>query len=121
MKGINAKPINAVTKFIQQASPDRYICALGLPWNFNAHLDCRYGGRIPTGLVLAGPSIASHGALFQQMAAQVKTETAAVVVILRSTNANNLKTVLKNLIKDATGQTPQSNGASREDGHQDRV
>ena len=44
-----------------------------------------------------------------------------MVVILKSTGANNLKTILKNLIRDATSQTSQSNGSAEDSDHLDKV
>lgn len=67
-------------------------------------IDDRYLAKIPTGLILAGPNIAAHGKLFEQLAARIMTEAASPVVILHSGQASNLKTVLKQLIKGATSQ-----------------
>lgn len=61
--------------------------------------------KLPTGLILAGPNIAGHAKLFDQLAARVALENVGPVVILRSGHASNLKTVLKQLIKAATSQT----------------
>lgn len=61
--------------------------------------------KLSTGLILAGPNIAGHGKLFDQLAARVAVENVGPVVILRSGRAPNLKTVLKQLIKAATSQT----------------
>lgn len=61
--------------------------------------------KLSTGLILAGPNIAGHGKLFDQLTARVVVENLGPVVILRSSHASNLKTVLKQLIKGATSQT----------------
>lgn len=67
-------------------------------------LDNRCPEKLPTGLILAGPNIAGHEKLFDQLAARVAVENVGPVVILRSGHASNLKTVLKQLIKSATSR-----------------
>ena len=66
---------------------------------------CRsYDGKIPAGLILAGPSIAAHGLLFQQLATRIRAESRNLTIVLTSAESVNLKTVLKNLIRNATSQ-----------------
>jgi hypothetical protein len=62
----------------------------------------RHIKKIPTGLIVTGPNIASQELLFSQLADRLRSKTEALVVILRSGDAANLKTVLKKLIRDAT-------------------
>ncbi|KAH7086769.1 origin recognition complex subunit [Paraphoma chrysanthemicola] len=57
---------------------------------------------IPTGLVVAGPSIASHGPFFARLGQRIRKETKSTYVVLTSAESNNLKTLLKNLIKKVT-------------------
>ncbi|KAH0544505.1 hypothetical protein FGG08_001404 [Glutinoglossum americanum] len=64
----------------------------------------RYHGKIPTGLILAGPGIASHGLLFEQLITQIRAEDIGPVVVLTSGEASNLKTILKKLIRKTTCQ-----------------
>ncbi|USP77235.1 hypothetical protein yc1106_04509 [Curvularia clavata] len=56
---------------------------------------------IPTALIVAGPSIASHGPFFERLGRRVRDENSAYVV-LTSSECPNLKTLLKNLIKKVT-------------------
>lgn len=64
-----------------------------------------YDGKIPTALILAGPNIASHTPLFEQLANRIRDEDrTGPVVVLTSKDATNLKSTLKKLIKDATQQ-----------------
>jgi origin recognition complex subunit 3 len=58
---------------------------------------------IPTGLIIAGPSIASHGPFFARLGRRIKKdETNSAYVVLTSGESPNLKTLLKNLIKKVT-------------------
>lgn len=64
-----------------------------------------YESKIPTALILAGPNIASHTPLFEQLASRIRDEDrTGPVVVLTSKDATNLKSTLKKLIKDATQQ-----------------
>jgi origin recognition complex subunit 3 len=58
---------------------------------------------IPTALIVAGPSIASHGPFFERLGRRVKNESSAYIV-LTSSECPNLKTMLKNLIKKVTSR-----------------
>jgi hypothetical protein len=60
--------------------------------------------KIPTGLIVTGPNIASQELLFGQLADRIRNDTGALVVTFRSGDGSNLKTVLKKLIRDATNQ-----------------
>jgi origin recognition complex subunit 3 len=62
--------------------------------------------RVPTGFIVTGPNISSHSLLFKQLSARLKTEINGPIVVLRSSDASNLKGVLKHLIRDATNQRP---------------
>jgi origin recognition complex subunit 3 len=57
---------------------------------------------IPTGLIVAGPSIASHGPFFERLGLRIKKDTKNAYVVLTSGESPNLKTLLKNLIKKVT-------------------
>lgn len=64
-----------------------------------------YSGKLPTGLVLAGPNIASHRRLFEQFRMRLRdVDDVGPVVILTSKDASNLKGTLKKIIRDATEQ-----------------
>jgi origin recognition complex subunit 3 len=59
---------------------------------------------LPTGLVIAGPSIASHGPFFERLGRRIKDGTNSAYFVLTSGESPNLKTLLKNLIKKATSR-----------------
>jgi origin recognition complex subunit 3 len=60
---------------------------------------------IPTGLIVAGPSIASHGPFFERLNRKIrKGDKGGTYVLLTSEECPNLKTLLKNLIKKVTSQ-----------------
>ena len=65
---------------------------------------CRTSDRIPSGFIVTGPNITSQGLLFKQISLRLKSEINGPVVILRSGDASNLKSILKQLIRDATNQ-----------------
>ena len=62
---------------------------------------------IPTGLIVAGPSIASHGPYFERLGRRIKDETSSSYTVLTSGESPNLKTFLKNLIKKITSRTEE--------------
>jgi len=62
---------------------------------------------IPTGLIVAGPSIASHGPFFERLGRKVKNDTSSTYVVLTSGESPNLKTLLKNLIKKVTSHAEE--------------
>ncbi|KZF25991.1 hypothetical protein L228DRAFT_279249 [Xylona heveae TC161] len=86
LHAVNAKTLHDVGSFVRDASSEEYQ------------------DRIPTGLIVAGPSIASHGLLFEQLEARIKSETRSPMVILTSNDASNLKSMLKKLIRIATNE-----------------
>ncbi|KAH7399577.1 origin recognition complex subunit [Pyrenochaeta sp. MPI-SDFR-AT-0127] len=59
---------------------------------------------IPTALIVAGPSIASHGPFFERLGRKIKEDANSAYVVLTSGECPNLKTLLKNLIKKATSR-----------------
>ncbi|KAL1603906.1 Origin recognition complex subunit 3 [Paraconiothyrium brasiliense] len=62
---------------------------------------------IPTGLIVAGPSIASHGPYFERLGRRIRDSTNSSYVVLTSGESPNLKTFLKNLIKKITSRTEE--------------
>ncbi|KAF2146603.1 uncharacterized protein K452DRAFT_314852 [Aplosporella prunicola CBS 121167] len=60
------------------------------------------GSKIPTGLVVVGPSIASHAQFFDSLAKRTTQEANSVFVTLTSGDCPNLKTLLKTLIRKGT-------------------
>jgi origin recognition complex subunit 3 len=62
---------------------------------------------IPTGLIIAGPSIASHGPFFERLGRKIRDETNGAYVVLTSGECPNLKTLLKNLIKKVTSHAEE--------------
>lgn len=61
-------------------------------------------GAIPTGLIVAGPSIASHGPFFERLGRRIRDRTSCTYVVLTSGESLNLKTFLKNVIKKVTSR-----------------
>ncbi|KAH7408219.1 origin recognition complex subunit [Phaeosphaeria sp. MPI-PUGE-AT-0046c] len=57
---------------------------------------------IPTGLIIAGPSIASHGPFFSRLGQKIRNDTDSAYVVLTSGECPNVKTLLKNLIRKIT-------------------
>ncbi|KAK7558254.1 origin recognition complex subunit [Phyllosticta citricarpa] len=64
--------------------------------------DASSSSRIPAGLVVAGPAIASHAQFFDSLAERAASEADGVFVALKSAECPNLKTLLKNVIRKAT-------------------
>jgi origin recognition complex subunit 3 len=62
---------------------------------------------IPTGLIVAGPSIASHGPFFERLGQKIRDDTTGAYVVLSSGECPNLKTLLKNLIKKVTSHAEE--------------
>lgn len=65
---------------------------------------------IPTGLVVAGPSIASHGPFFERLGRKIRADTSSTYVLLTSGESPNLKTLLKHLVKKATSLIGDEDG-----------
>ncbi|CAZ84501.1 unnamed protein product [Tuber melanosporum] len=87
LDSFNSKTLDDVSTFVKDATPEKYE------------------GKIPTALVLAGPNIASHELLFEQLAQRIRSQDrTGPVVVLTSKDATNLKTILRKLIRDATQQ-----------------
>jgi origin recognition complex subunit 3 len=59
---------------------------------------------LPTGLIVAGPSIASHGSFFARLGQRIRVCTGSAYVVLTSGESPNLKTLLKNLIRKVTSR-----------------
>lgn len=59
---------------------------------------------IPTGLIIAGPSIASHGPFFSRLGQKIRNDTDSAYAVLTSGESSNLKTLLKNLIRKITSR-----------------
>jgi origin recognition complex subunit 3 len=55
---------------------------------------------------VTGPNIASQSLLFKQLSMRLKAEINGPIVVLGSGDASNIKSVLKQLIRDATNQRP---------------
>ena len=62
---------------------------------------------IPTGLIIAGPSIASHGPFFKRLGQRIRDDTDSTYVVLTSAESPNLKALLKNLIKKVTSHVEE--------------
>ncbi|OCL01814.1 hypothetical protein AOQ84DRAFT_328398, partial [Glonium stellatum] len=64
----------------------------------------RREASISSGLIVVGPSIASHGFFFDRLGQKVTAATNATFLILTSGECPNLKTLLRNLIRKATSK-----------------
>jgi origin recognition complex subunit 3 len=64
----------------------------------------RSDDKLPSAFIVTGPNISSQGLLFNQLSTRLKQEVDGPVIILRSGDAMNLKSVLKLLIRAATSQ-----------------
>ncbi|KAF2270693.1 hypothetical protein CC78DRAFT_139011 [Lojkania enalia] len=62
---------------------------------------------IPTGLIIAGPSIASYGPYFERLGRRIKDGTDCAYLVLSSSESPNLKTLLKNLVQKATSRAAE--------------
>lgn len=58
--------------------------------------------KIPAGLIVTGPNIASQDLLFSQLAESLGAIVHGRLVCLRSAEAPNLKATLKKIIRDVT-------------------
>jgi origin recognition complex subunit 3 len=67
------------------------------------------GSTIPAALIVAGPSIASHGPFFQRLGRKIKSDANCAYVVLTSGECPNLKSLLKQLIKKATSRIDDDN------------
>ena len=64
---------------------------------------------MPCGFVLAGPSIAAHSTLFEQLERRVSEERTNAFILVSSTDAPNLKGLLKTVIKIGTSSKSLDN------------
>lgn len=69
--------------------------------------------RIPTGLIVTGPNIASQDLIFGQLSNDFRSTNDVIVVNLRSGDAPNLKTALKKLVRESTSQTIEDDENTR--------
>ncbi|KAK6335960.1 hypothetical protein TWF730_003334 [Orbilia blumenaviensis] len=82
---VNDETLESVSTFVSKAGQDIY------------------GEKLPTGLILTGPNIASHGVLFQQIESRIQSvDKLGRVAILTSKDSSNLKNVLKKIIRCVT-------------------
>ncbi|KAI8965972.1 origin recognition complex subunit 3 N-terminus-domain-containing protein [Daldinia sp. FL1419] len=78
-------------------------------------------GKIPSAFIITGPNLASQDLLFEQLSEALQAQVDAKVVRLRSSDAYNLKAVLKKIIHSVTArETDDENdleSATGKDGH----
>jgi Origin recognition complex (ORC) subunit 3 N-terminus len=67
--------------------------------------DYRDDNKIPTGLVVAGPSISQHASMFESLAKNLQEQKSGPIVLVTSADAPNLKTLLKKIIRKVTKDT----------------
>ncbi|EOD51879.1 putative origin recognition complex subunit 3 protein [Neofusicoccum parvum UCRNP2] len=89
--------IDEVIDHVNRATLDEIISFIK-----TAYFNQDQATKIPTGLVVAGPSIASHAQFFDSLAERAAHEAQSTFVALSSNECPNLKTLLKNLIRKAT-------------------
>ncbi|SLM37765.1 Origin recognition complex, subunit 3 [Lasallia pustulata] len=107
-------------ELVESLLENAYTNTLNEVANFVNSVDFEsYDGRIPTGFIVAGPSIAVHHELFDAISRRISNEDAATVIVVNSAQANNLKTLLKHINQHASVQ-PTDGGYSgvSEDRHQ---
>ena len=84
---MNDETVESVTNFVQSASSD--------------------DERLPSAILVTGPSLASHDTLFHQLSTSTLRLGRTPFASLTSQHAPNLKTLLKHLISKATSiETP---------------
>lgn len=81
---MNEATIHEVTKYVNEATSGAS------------------SGRLPSAILITGPSLASHAKLFGQLASRLTVSSRRVFVGLNSSQAPNLKTLLKHLISRGT-------------------
>jgi origin recognition complex subunit 3 len=101
----NEDTLTEVTLFINGARQTAY--SNPPPFGAGTWLtDLSITGKVPTGFIVTGPNISSQELLFKQLSSRLKMNTSGPVTILRSGDASNMKSILKQLIRDATNQKP---------------
>ncbi|RKF63670.1 Origin recognition complex subunit 3 [Erysiphe neolycopersici] len=90
LNSANGKLLDEVSNFVQEK---------------NAESD---GHKISTGFIITGPNISSQELLFQQISCRLKKDMSGPVVVLRSADVSNLKSILKNLIRDVLRQSNET-------------
>lgn len=89
----NASTLDSIVSFVAEAALDRTQDGLE-------------SSEIPAGLIITGPSIASHAPFFEQLGRKIgASETKSRFVLLTANECPNLKTLLKTLIRKATSRT----------------
>ena len=59
---------------------------------------------LPAGFLLAGPSVAAHSLIFEQLQERSLSEAGSIFITVSSSDGLNLKTLLKAIIKVGTSQ-----------------
>ncbi|KAI2638157.1 origin recognition complex subunit 3 N-terminus-domain-containing protein [Xylaria nigripes] len=86
LRETNRSTLQQVTSFLQDA-PDHTPA-----------------GKIPSAFIITGPNIASQDLLFEQLSEALQCEARAHVVRLRSSDASNLRAVLRKIIHDVVSK-----------------
>jgi origin recognition complex subunit 3 len=86
IKSANEATLDEVSTFIRDQGVDRNADGL------------------PAGFLLAGPSIAAHSLIFQQLQERSRDEANSIFIPVSSSDGGNLKTLLKAIIKNGTSQ-----------------
>ncbi|KAI1263112.1 origin recognition complex subunit 3 N-terminus-domain-containing protein [Xylariaceae sp. FL1019] len=81
LRDTNQSTLHQVTSFLQDAPNHTPI------------------GKVPSAFIVTGPSLASQDLLFEQLSDTLQEKASSVVVRLRSSDAANLRTVLKKIIR----------------------
>jgi origin recognition complex subunit 3 len=91
--------INDVVKSANEATLDEVSSFLS---------DCQHDEKsegLPVGFILAGPSIAAHAFIFEQLLERTQDKRTNVFIPVSSTDGPNLRTLLKAIIKTGTSHT----------------
>ncbi|KAI0164782.1 origin recognition complex subunit 3 N-terminus-domain-containing protein [Xylariaceae sp. FL1272] len=81
LRDTNQSTLHQVTSFLQDAPNHTPV------------------GKVPSAFIITGPSLASQDLLFEQLSDTLQEKASSAVVRLRSSDASNLRTVLKKIIR----------------------
>ncbi len=105
LQQVNDETVAEVTKFIVDLELESKT---GLPHDKIGHtLICSpLIGKIPAGLIVAKPGAETYSSLISSIAENIKAHERAIMVNLTTSQAPNLKSVLKYINQHATNQDP---------------
>lgn len=104
MEEAYANTLNEVAEFVNGIDFESYVRLPMIPCAMVMSVDGRYQDKIPTGFIVAGPSIAAHHEVFDAIARRIASEDAGTVLIVNAAQATNLKALLKHINQHGTLQ-----------------